>query len=318
MEMGLSRTKNGLALEDILLVFSVVISTMMALSTSQPQIWRSDDVSVLLNDGNGDFSEKPEVVFEFSPLISSQYFFSTNGAGGLSTIGSSNTVMVLFTDCEDPIGTQIACDAGGQSDFSAFLEAGQTYFIAVEGRFTFGVGETTILTVDLFTTKTQTPTPFPTVSSSLSPSPSLSPVPSLTPQPSESVTATPPFSPSLTPITSPTKTALANQQPPTSASLRILLAVEVGEASFDPEGGTVSYRYIWSSNGDDDPVTHGPKPELFDVLFESENDVNFDEGEVWAVTVIPVDEDGLEGPHSIGRFIIGSNGMVTFTGWVFQ
>jgi len=95
-------------------------------------------------------TDTPETVFEFTAPATGIYNFDTL----TSTLGGDpDTQMWIFTNCGDPVGTEVGCsdDISGADFLSAAtvsLTASTTYFIAVEAWLTTTNGEVAVLNIE--------------------------------------------------------------------------------------------------------------------------------------------------------------------------
>lgn len=105
--------------------------------------------------------------------------------------------------------------------------------------------------------------------------------------------------------------------PPTQPHGCPVLYVELDKPSTIPGGGTVRYKYEWTSSGSDAKVVHGPKTETEDLLRHGDGGATFDEGETWTVTVTPYNDADQPGQAFVAKFIFGKD-QVTFKGWIMQ
>lgn len=102
---------------------------------------------------------------------------------------------------------------------------------------------------------------------------------------------------------------------PSQPQIRPVLHVQITRPSASNSSEPVQYRYRWASDGNDPEITHGPKPELEDTVYEGQG-VTFDLNERWTVTVTPVVE-GRDGESVVGVFEVGRAG-IQFVGWVLE
>jgi len=118
----------------------------------------------------------------------------------------------------------------------------------------------------------------------------------------------------VTPATVQCKLTTPNQAPSRPVSQPVM-HIKLGTPSVDPEGGTVTYRYVWTSSGTNDPaqIVH-QKTAVEDTLTGGSEGATFDVGETWTVTVTPIDPLGLAGESCSGTFVIESAG-IRFLGW---
>jgi len=114
----------------------------------------------------------------------------------------------------------------------------------------------------------------------------------------------------------PTPASLPTGLPPTRPGGMPVLHAKLDSPSVDPEGGAVTYRYLWTSSGANDPpqIIHA-KADIEDTLENGQEGATLNAGETWTITVIPYDLGGQPGPSFIGRFTIEANGDVRFSGW---
>ncbi|HPB31528.1 MAG TPA: hypothetical protein PLB62_08745, partial [Candidatus Sumerlaeota bacterium] len=134
-------------------------------------------------------------------------------------------------------------------------------------------------------------------------------------QPPVTPTVTPTITPTPTPTMSPTPTP--TPAPPTQPHGRPVLHIELDKPSTIPGGGTIRYKYEWTSSGGDMPVVHGPKNETEALLRHGDGGATFDEGETWTVTVTPYNDANQPGQSFSAKFIFGKD-QVTFTGWLMR
>ncbi len=165
------------------------------------------------------------------------------------------------------------------------------------------------------TVSTPVPSPTPTPSPSPTPSPTPSPSPSPSPTPTASPSPTPSPSPSPSPTPSPT---VGLNENPTEPGIALVLAIKIDEPSTDPDGGDVTYRYTWSSDGDDTPVVHGPTTSLTDSLADGDEGATFDAGERWTVEIIAIDDENMESSAATATFVIESASEITFEGFIVR
>ncbi|MBI1290046.1 S8 family serine peptidase [bacterium] len=108
----------------------------------------------------------------------------------------------------------------------------------------------------------------------------------------------------------------ATNEPPTQPTIRPVLHVDITTLATDPEQGPVRYRYQWALDSTI-VATHGPTTATEDTLREG-GAITFTNGQIWTVTVTPIDIEDSEGPAATGTFRIGPNGQVRFGGWAIQ
>lgn len=157
-------------------------------------------------------------------------------------------------------------------------------------------------------------------------------VPTATATPSPTATAAPTASPTATAGPSPTATAAPTASPtqapnrtPTAPVFRPVLHAEAATQAVDPDGGLVTYRYSWTSNGANDagiiPVVHQKRSDVAgygeDILRHGLEGVTLDVGETWTLTVTPYDAFDAAGTPSVGTFRIEATGVV-FEGWTVR
>jgi hypothetical protein len=89
------------------------------------------------NTGTGSDVVMPDcTIFEGTDDVIYAWQPSTSGDYTLTTEGSTNTLLSLFSDCSG-MGTQLACDdnsgSGSNAELNVTAQAGTTYYIAVSG-----------------------------------------------------------------------------------------------------------------------------------------------------------------------------------------
>jgi hypothetical protein len=93
--------------------------------------------------------------------------------------------------------------------------------------------------------------------------------------------------------------------PPSAPELATTLEVHVTSPSVDPEGQGIYYSYRWASSGGDE-VVHGPFARPSDRLTETDL---VDPGEIWTVTVTPMDGVNAGPARTVGFLIPNRGGL---------
>ncbi len=106
-------------------------------------------------------------------------------------------------------------------------------------------------------------------------------------------------------------------QPPSDATYRPVLAARRITPSVDPEGQTPSYKVQWTSSGPDAPVNQTVPATTDLYLLEETEGRTFTPGEVWTLRVVTVDSWGDESTPFTARFVIEHDGSIRFEGWAF-
>ena len=106
-------------------------------------------------------------------------------------------------------------------------------------------------------------------------------------------------------------------QPPSDATYRPVLAARRITPSVDPEGETPTYKVRWTSSGPDAQVnlTVPASTDLY--LLEEAEGRTFTPGEVWTLRVVTADSWGDESTPFTATFVIEQDGSIRFEGWAF-
>jgi len=91
-------------------------------------------------------TNQPEVVFEWTCPATGIYSVDTL----TSTLGGADTKLWVFTNCADPVGSQVACNDDASTflaELTTSLTSGTTYFFSVEGWDATTAGQTANLNI---------------------------------------------------------------------------------------------------------------------------------------------------------------------------
>lgn len=212
------------------------------------------------------------------------------GAIRKSSVGTG-AVQVALGSYGTNDGGALQAQSPASSDGNASIDA--TEFVAL------------VTGVDPCSAPTATATPSPTATAA----------PTATAVPTATATATAGPSPTATPA----------NQPPSAPTFRPVLHAEAAVHAVDPEGGLITYRYSWTSDGANDagvvPIVHSKRSDAAgygeDILRHGAEGVTLDVGETWTLTVTPYDAQNAAGTPFTGIFRIGATGVV-FEGWLVR
>ncbi|MCB2156598.1 hypothetical protein KQI84_17110 [bacterium] len=105
--------------------------------------------------------------------------------------------------------------------------------------------------------------------------------------------------------------------PPTIQQVAPILGVDIRSLTTNVDQKYAYFSYLWESDGDDSPVTHGPMELWTDTVTELGDSVTFTPGETWTVTITPYAwPNETPGDQWVVTYRINLDGSINVIGWM--
>lgn len=109
----------------------------------------------------------------------------------------------------------------------------------------------------------------------------------------------------------------SESEPPTSPTCVPVLHVEFPESPTAPDGGIVTYDFLWQSSSGESLLVEGVVTGEA-ILRDGDNGITLSLGETWTLNATPFNDLGQAGETRQCIFRIGYDGSVSITGWIVR